>query len=239
LTHTEEKHRILVVRLGRTRYRACWDLQRELQIRRAAHEIDDVLLLTEHDPVITLGTTANEMHLLASTSTLNREGIDVVTTDRGGDITFHGPGQLVGYPILDLTRHKPDLHWYLRQLEATVIAAAGTWGVRASRINGYTGVWAGNEKICAIGINVRRWVTCHGFALNLNTELSCFRHIIPCGIFDLGVTSISALIGHAVELQTAEDEIVRAWERVFNQTVYETTCRELGLDSKSFERCVA
>jgi lipoyl(octanoyl) transferase len=234
-----EKHRINLVRLGRTGYRACWELQRELQQRRAAHEIDDVFLLTEHDPVITLGTTANQLHLLASTSTLAREGIDVVTTDRGGDVTFHGPGQLVGYPILDLTEHRPDLHWYLRQLEAVVIAALSRWDVCGSRKDGFTGVWVGEEKICAIGINVRRWVTCHGLALNLNTDLSNFRHIIPCGIFERGVTSLSALTGHSVELRMAEDELMRAWEYAFNQTVYDTTCRELGIDSKSLERCVA
>lgn len=228
-----------MVRLGRTSYRACWELQRDLQKRRAAREIDDVLLLTEHDPVITLGTTANQLHLLASTTTLAREGIDVVATDRGGDITFHGPGQLVGYPILDLTQHRTDLHWYLRRLEAVVIAMLGSWGVRASRLDGLTGVWTGDEKICAIGINVRKWVTCHGFALNVNTDLSSFRHIVPCGISDRGVTSLSTLIGHAVDLRTAEEELIRAWEHVFNQTVYETTCRELGIDSTSFERCVA
>jgi lipoyl(octanoyl) transferase len=239
LTVPEQSRRIEVVRLGRSEYRACWKLQRCLQERRAAGDISDVLLLTEHDPVITLGTTANANHLLASAGQLSSEGIDVVSIDRGGDVTYHGPGQLVGYPIFDLTQQRPDLHWYLRQLEDLVIGALAAYGVYASRVEGYTGVWVGEEKICAIGINVRRWVTMHGFALNVNTDLSSFRHIIPCGIFERGVTSLAALLGQRVVMRDVESALLGICERIFHRTVHETTCRELGIDSESLQRPVA
>jgi lipoyl(octanoyl) transferase len=239
LTVPEQSRRIEVVRLGRSEYRACWKLQRCLQERRAAGDISDVLLLTEHDPVITLGTTANANHLLASAGQLSSEGIDVVSIDRGGDVTYHGPGQLVGYPIFDLTQQRPDLHWYLRQLEDLVIGALAAYAVYASRVEGYTGVWVGEEKICAIGINVRRWVTMHGFALNVNTDLSSFRHIIPCGIFERGVTSLAALLGQRVVMRDVESALLGICERIFHRTVHETTCRELGIDSESLQRPVA
>jgi lipoate-protein ligase B len=231
--------RIAVVRLGRSEYRGCWELQRCLQERRAAGDISDVLLLTEHNPVITLGTTANANHLLASADLLSREGIDVVVLDRGGDVTFHGPGQLVAYPVFDLTQLRPDLHWYLRQLEGLVIGGLAAFGVRASRVEGYTGVWVGEEKICAIGINVRRWITMHGFALNVNTDLSFFRHIIPCGIAERGVTSLAAQLGRCVDICDVEDALLARCESIFQRTAHEVTCKDLGIDSESLRRPVA
>ena len=239
MTMQEQPQRIDVVRLGRSEYRACWKIQQRLQERRAARDINDVLLLTEHDPVITLGTTAHADHILASAGQLSGEGIDVVSIDRGGDVTYHGPGQLVGYPIVDLTQQRPDLHWYLRQLEEWVICALAGFGVSASRMEGFTGVWVGEEKICAIGINVRRWVTMHGFALNVNTDLSAFRHIIPCGIVERGVTSLASLLGHRVAMCDMENALLRTCEHVFHRTVHETTCKELGIDSESLQRAVA
>lgn len=233
-----ETPQIRVVKLGRSDYRSCWALQRRLQQRRAAGEIEDVLLLTEHESVITLGTTADVNHLLASSDLLTGEGIDVVNIDRGGDVTYHGPGQLVGYPIFDLRRHRPDLHYYLRQLEDLVIGALGAFDVRACRVEGYTGVWAGEEKICAIGINVRHWVTMHGFALNVNTDLSCFRHIIPCGIFERGVTSLAEQLGRPVAMEDVENALLRSCAQVFDRTIHEYTCKEMGIDRASIQRPV-
>ena len=135
--------------------------------------------------------------------------------------------------MFDLTQQKPDLHWYLRQLEDLVIGTLAAFGVSASRLEGYTGVWAGEEKVCAIGINVRRWVTMHGFALNVNTDLSSFRHIIPCGIFERGVTSLAALLGQRVDMREVENALLGTCERIFHRTVHETTCEELGIDCES------
>jgi lipoyl(octanoyl) transferase len=235
-----DKNRVLtIVRVGRSSYRACWALQRHLQEQRVAGAIGDLLLLTEHDPVITLGTTARECHLLASPDLLNSEGIDVVAVDRGGDVTFHGPGQLVGYPILNLTEHRQDLHWYLRQLEQVVIDALARWNLPATRVPGYTGVWVADGKVCAIGVNVRRWVTMHGFALNVTTDLQAFRHIVPCGISDRGVTSMHALLGYPVERRAVEDALLPAWEQAFQQSIQETTIRDLGVDSTTLQRQAA
>jgi len=228
-----------VVRLGRTNYRWCWALQRDLQESRIRGLSGDLLLLTEHDPVITLGTTTAAGHLLSSSELLAADGIDVVETNRGGDITFHGPGQIVGYPIFDLQHHTPDLHAYLRLIEDVVIGSLGTFGVSGSRVPGYTGVWVGESKICAIGINVRRWVTMHGFALNVNTDLSFFRHIVPCGIAEHGVTSLAALLGRNVPLREVEDALLDACERVFHISLHETTSKELGINSDALRRSTA
>jgi len=236
--HTDPR-RVAIVRLGRTDYRACWALQRLLQDRRRAGDIGDVLLLTEHHPVITLGTTARTEHLLSSSDELSRARIDVVAIDRGGDMTYHGPGQIVGYPIFDLTHHTPDLHVYLRDLEELVIGSLKAFGVPAFRVDGKTGVWVDGGKICAIGINVRRWVTMHGFALNVNTDLSGFRHIVPCGIRDRGVTSLAAILGKAVPLHDVEDALVQECERVFHSTVHEITTTQLGVNIDAFERSSA
>lgn len=239
MTTAGERRRIDVVRLGRTDYRACWALQRRLQERRTEGGIGDTLLLTEHEPVITLGTTANRAHLLAPRETLSQAGIDVVDVDRGGDVTFHGPGQIVGYLILDLQQHTPDLHVYLRQIEELIIGTLCLYDVDASRMPGYTGVWVGDRKICAIGVNVRRWVTMHGFALNVNTDLSSFRHIIPCGISGYGVTSLAELRGGPVALHEVEDNLVRVCDRVFHRTLHEVSSKELGIDSDALQRTAA
>jgi lipoyl(octanoyl) transferase len=235
--HTEPRH-VAVLRLGRTEYRACWALQRSLQDRRRAGDIGDLLVLTEHDPVLTIGTSVHAEHLLSSPDVLSRSGIDIVTTDRGGDITYHGPGQIVGYPIIDLAQHTPDLHVYLRQLEAIVMGGLEAFAVPSFRVEGRTGVWVEQGKICAIGINVRRWVTMHGFALNVNTDLSAFGHIVPCGIRDRGVTSLAAVLGRPVPLCDVEDALVRSLERVFQTPVQEITTTELGLDIDAYRRPV-
>jgi len=204
-----------VRRLGRTPYRQCWELQRELFARRIAGEIPDTLLLTEHDPVYTLGTGAHAEHLLADAGRLRESGVDVVNVDRGGDITYHGPGQLVAYPLLDLTHHGKDLDRYLRRLEEVVIALLARLDIRASRLPGYTGVWVAGEKICAIGIKAGRWVTMHGLALNVTTDLSWFGKIIPCGIFERGVTSIREVSGRAPTMADVENLLIEEFVEVF------------------------
>jgi len=204
-----------VVRLGRTAYEACWALQRSMAGERARGEIPDTLLLTEHDHVYTLGTGSDENHLLAGAEELCERGVAIVRNDRGGDITYHGPGQLIGYPIIDLHDHYLDLHRYLRELEDVVILALTGYGLRGERVEGYTGVWVGGEKICAIGIKSSRWITTHGFALNVNTDLSFFDRIIPCGIFEKGVTSMAARLGGEIPMTGVEDAVTASFLSVF------------------------
>ena len=201
--------------LGTTEYSACWELQKQLCNERERGMAGDTLLLTEHHPVYTIGRTGNEDHLLAKPDELERRRIAVVYNDRGGDITYHGPGQLVGYPILDLRGYYLDLHRYLRDLEEVVIQTVSEYGVRAGRKPEYTGVWVGNQKICALGIKSRRWVTMHGFALNVNTEMSHFDRIIPCGIFEHGVTSLKEVLGREVPITEVVDLLVVQFGRVF------------------------
>ena len=179
-----------VVQAGVVPYAAALAWQRSLaQARLAGHLMHDVLLLLEHPPVVTLGRTARGAHVLRP------DGVDVFEIERGGDVTFHGPGQLVGYPILDLTGHKPDLHWYLRTLERALIAALVELGIPAGRNPGATGVWTDNRKIASIGVHVKQWVTWHGFALNVTTDLSQFGRIVPCGIPGVEMTSVARELG--------------------------------------------
>lgn len=186
---------LLTINLGRTRYADAWELQKKIFSARLEKKIPDVLLLTEHEPVFTLGKGADVNHLLASNEELHEKKIDMFHIDRGGDVTFHGPGQIVGYPILDLNNYYCDIHRYLRDLEEVLIQTLSEYEVQATRSEGLTGVWVKNEKIAAIGVKVSRWVTMHGFALNVNTDLQYFERMIPCGIFDKGVTSLH---NHAV-----------------------------------------
>ncbi len=190
--------RLLVQDLGRRPYAEVLELQRELCRQRIAGETDeDLLLLVEHDPVVTLGRGTRAGSLPLSQPELERRGVEVFEVERGGDVTFHGPGQLVGYPVLDLRRHREDLHWYLRRLEAGLIGALGRVGVAAGTNPGLTGVWTRGRKIASIGIHVKQWVTFHGFALNVSTDLTYFDLIVPCGIRDVIMTSVAAELGRA------------------------------------------
>jgi lipoyl(octanoyl) transferase len=181
-----------VERLGVMPYASALDLQREVARLRIAGTIaEDVLLLVEHPPVVTLGRSAKEQHLLASPELLRARGVERFEVERGGDVTFHGPGQLVGYPIIDLKRHRRDLHWYLRQVEEALIVALADFGIVGDRSVGQTGVWTQGRKIASIGVHARDWVTWHGFALNVTTDLSYFDLIVPCGIQSVTMTSIS------------------------------------------------
>ncbi|HEU5170596.1 MAG TPA: lipoyl(octanoyl) transferase LipB [Gemmatimonadales bacterium] len=184
---------LLVLDLGRRRYGEILLLQRELVERRLRGELgDDLLLLVEHEPVVTLGRGSRPASLPVPPADLERRGFEVFEVERGGDVTYHGPGQLVGYPILDLAAQRPDLHWYLRQLEAALIAALGQLAIPAQRRQGLTGVWTRGRKIASIGIHVRRWITLHGFALNVTTDLAAFGAIVPCGIEGVVMTSVAA-----------------------------------------------
>lgn len=188
--------RLVVQDLGRRGYGEVLELQRNLCRQRIAGEIDeDLLLLVEHEPVITLGRGTRAESLPLPRAELERRGVPVFEVERGGDVTFHGPGQLVGYPILDLRQHREDLHWYLRRLEAGLIGGLERLGIESGPNPGLTGVWTRGRKIASIGIHVKQWVTFHGFALNVSTELSYFDLIVPCGIRDVVMTSVGQELG--------------------------------------------
>lgn len=183
---------LLVCDLGTLSYGAALELQRGVARSRITGAIDqDVLLLVEHPPVVTLGRSSKSSHLLASPALLAARGVELFEVERGGDVTFHGPGQLVGYPIFDLKRHKQDLHWYLRQVEEALIRGVAPLGVVGERNVGYTGVWTQGRKLASIGVHARDWVTWHGFALNVTTDLSYFDLMVPCGIADVTMTSLA------------------------------------------------
>ncbi len=209
-----------VERLGITPYADALEYQREVARARIAGTIpQDVLLLVEHPPVVTLGRSAKQRHLLASPELLNARGVELFEVERGGDVTFHGPGQLVGYPIIDLKRHRQDLHWYLRQVEEALIRALGELGIVAERNAGYTGVWTGGQarKIASIGVHARDWVTWHGFALNISTDLRYFDLMVPCGIDAVTMTSVNRELGsEAVTMRDVERLVVDAFGGVFD-----------------------
>jgi lipoyl(octanoyl) transferase len=206
---------LLVSNIGLTRYADAWRLQQELWTLRNENAVQDILLLTEHEHVYTLGKSTDGNHLLASEEELKNSGTDVFRIDRGGDITYHGPGQIVGYPIVDLNNYFLDIHRYLRSLEEVLIRMLSTFGITAGREKELTGVWVNGEKIAAIGVKVSRWVTMHGFALNVNTDLSKFDRIIPCGIFHKGVTSMQRLLGQEVSMKSVQQTIVESFAAVF------------------------
>jgi len=189
-------------------------LQRELVADRQAGRIDDTLLLIEHPPVLTVGVRGDggRSHIVATPETLAARGMQVFETGRGGDVTYHGPGQVVGYPILDLKPDRCDVHRYVRDLEEVLIRVAADFGIRTARVPGLTGVWAGREKLAAIGVRISRWVTSHGFALNVTTDLRDFDLILPCGIADRGVTSLARLGATATRTQVEDHIVVRFCE---------------------------
>ena len=205
--------------LGTVPYRDALELQQRLVEDRRAGRVDDVLLLLEHPHVITRGASARnrDEHVRADRKLLAADAIDVVDTGRGGDVTYHGPGQLVGYPILDLKPDRCDVRRYVRDLEEVMIRAAAVFGVAATRVDGLTGVWVGREKLGAIGVRISRWISSHGFAFNVSPDLSRFGMIVPCGIADCEVTSLAALLGRRVEVAEAERAIVDAFADVFDR----------------------
>lgn len=213
---------IAVVDLGRRPYGEVLELQRDLCRRRMSGDLaDDLLLLVEHEPVVTLGRGTREASLPLPVDAIRRRGVEVFEVERGGDVTFHGPGQLVGYPILDLTGHRQDLHWYLRTLEQALIAALEALGIAAERNPGLTGVWTRGRKIASIGIHVKQWVTLHGFALNVTTDLGYFDLIVPCGIQGVSMTSVARELGDSAPpgiAQAARTAVIDAFGRAFDRT---------------------
>jgi lipoyl(octanoyl) transferase len=208
-----------VKRLGLIGYQQALDLQRDLVEQRKRGDIPDLLLLLEHPDVITLGvkTRSDRSHVLETEEALSEKGVQLFESGRGGDVTYHGPGQLVGYPILDLKPDRCDVHRYVRDLEDVLIQTVAAFGISAGRIEGLTGIWVGQEKIAAIGVRISRWVTSHGFALNVSTDLSRFGLIVPCGITDKGVTSMQQLLGRRVPMVEVADAAERAFRAVFEQ----------------------
>ena len=198
--------------LGNAPYQQTWDMQKELQSQRINNKIDDTVLLVEHEPVYTFGKNANENHLLQNYP----EDVKVFHIERGGDITFHGPGQLVGYPIIDLHNYKMSISWYMRSLEAVIINTLNHYGIAAEHKKGLTGVWVKEEKIAALGVRISRWVTMHGFALNVNTELHYYDGIIPCGIFEYGMTSMKKLLGTAIKMDEVKKLLMKEFNMVFH-----------------------
>ena len=206
-----------VRRLGLVPYADALALQKDLVEERRHGRIGDVLLLVEHPHVLTLGVRGDggRSHILAPEETLALCGVDVHETGRGGDITYHGPGQIVGYPIIDLNPDRRDVHRYVRDLEEVLIRVAADYGLTGERVEGLTGVWVGGEKVAAIGVRIARWITSHGFALNVTTDLDYFKLIVPCGIADRGVTSLSKILGRPVDRGEVEDLIVQRFSEVF------------------------
>lgn len=217
--------------LGHAPYQPVWELQKRIQQRLIDEKLkqrdnpnyqlesNDVLLFVEHPHVYTLGKSGNREHLLKNLAELKQINADFIPNDRGGDITYHGPGQIVGYPILNLDRYFTDIHKYLRLLEETIIRVCSEFSLNAGRVDGLTGVWVNGKKICAMGIRCSRWVTMHGFAFNVNTNLDYFNHIIPCGISDKSVTSLSEMTGEDVHEQKVKEMILDHFAEVFGAEI--------------------
>ncbi len=212
-----EERELLVLNLGERSYAEVLDFQRDAAARRISGELDqDLLILVEHPPVVTLGRRKADNKLPVSEDFLRSRGIELFEVERGGGVTFHGPGQLVGYPIFDLQRHKLDLHWYLRQVEEGLIRTLATYGIPAERNAGFTGVWTAGRKIASIGVHARNWVTWHGFALNVATDLSYFNLMTPCGIDGVVMTSMSReQPERAITLDDVAAEAARQFAELF------------------------
>ena len=202
--------------LGLCAYDEVWILQKEIQAQRIAGEIEDTLLLVEHEPVYTLGKNADNNHLLQHYP----DNVQIFQIERGGDITFHGPGQLVGYPILDLHNYKKSVSWYMRSLEQVIINTLQKYGIKGEQKEDLTGVWIKDKKIAAFGVRISRWVTMHGFALNVNTDMQYYEGIIPCGILEYGVTSMEKLLNHEVNMKDVKNTLISSFKNVFMNNIH-------------------
>jgi lipoate-protein ligase B len=211
--------------MGRVPYGEALELQRSIARDRISGAIpQDVLLLMEHPPVVTLGRSSKEKNLAASPEFLQSRGVELFEVERGGDVTFHGPGQLVGYPIIDLKRHRQDLHWYLRSIEQALINSLSDYGIPGERNTSYTGVWTRGKKIASIGVHARDWVTWHGFALNVTTDLSFFDLIVPCGISGVIMTSIARELGvEEISARDVTERVTAKFAEVFDLTAVVTS----------------
>ena len=207
----KDSQKILIQDLGFKKYKSVLSLQKKLQKQRIAGNINDTLILVEHEPVYTLGKNSNRDHLLQSRD----KSVEVYNTERGGEVTFHGPGQLVGYPILDLRNYKKSVSWYMRTLEELIIRVLKEFGIKSSRIKGLTGVWVENKKIAAQGVRISRWVTMHGFSINVCPQLSYYDGIIPCGIFDHDVTSMEECLNKKISIKNIKNSVSEIFLELF------------------------
>ena len=194
-------------------YKKTWELQKEIQSKRVKNLVGDTVLFVEHEPVYTFGKNANKNHLLQNYP----ENVKVYNIERGGHVTFHGPGQLVGYPIIDLHNYRMSISWYMRSLELIIINSLSHFGIIADRKEGLTGVWVNNEKIAALGVRISRWVTMHGFAINVNTNLEYYDSIIPCGIFEYGITSMKKILGKDQNMKAVKRELKNQFKIYFKK----------------------
>jgi len=210
---------VLFCRVGTIDYAEAHRLQKELQRKRVGGEIGDIVLLLEHPPVLTMGRSAKGKHVLATPELLEARGVQVHEVGRGGDVTYHGPGQLVAYPIIDLKPDRKDVRKYVASLEETMIRTCADFGLAAGRVEGLNGAWIGERKVGAVGVRISRWVTMHGLALNVNSELRQFEMIVPCGIQDKGVTSISAELGHTVHVADAFEPIAQHFADLYDADI--------------------
>ena len=226
-----------VEQLGTMDYGEGLRLQQELMARRKAGKVPDTLLLLEHPHVYTLGRNARRENLLITQDQLAALGAQLFETDRGGDITYHGPGQLVGYPIFDLAEHRRDIAWFMRSLEEVCIGVARDFGIEAGRIAGAPGVWMDNNKLVAMGVHISRWVTSHGFAFNVNTNLRYFDSIVPCGLRDKGVTSLAKLMGHQVDMDRVADCVIEHFGKVFGLVMQVKQSTVESRESKAKASC--
>ena len=215
MINTYKQDEIKILDIGHSSYREVWDLQKKMHKDRINSKINDTLIFVEHESVYTLGKNANKDHLLQNKD----DSIDVFDIERGGDITYHGPGQLVVYPILDLTNYQKSVSWYMRKLEQVTIDLLSEYDIKATRSKGLTGVWVGDEKIAAQGVKISRWVTMHGFSINVNTNLDFYDGIIPCGIFDRGVTSISEILGKLIDMNQIKMIITEKFNNNFKKDI--------------------
>ena len=197
--------------LGKLLYKKTWNYQKDLLKKRSNNEINDTLILVEHEPVFTLGKNADENHILQNSP----DNLKTYHIERGGDVTYHGPGQLVGYPILDLRNYKKSISWYMRSLEQVIIDTLFDYNITANRKKGLTGVWCNNEKIAALGVRVSRWITMHGFSLNIDPNLNHYKNIIPCGIFEHGVTSMEKILGKKQNIVLIKNRLAKLFNQAF------------------------
>lgn len=229
----KEIRKLVYCDLGLIDYKEAWDIQKSIHQLRVENKIEDILFLLEHPHTYTLGKTADKENLVGDKKYLADNKISVYDIDRGGDITYHGPGQIVGYPIISLTNWYHDTHKYLRAIEEVIIKVCAEYDLLGSRVDKYTGVWLDDRKICAIGIKVSRWITMHGFAFNVNTDLKLFSGIIPCGITDKDVTSLNRELNKEIPLNEVKEKIIHHFDEIFNydQIEFKTKAELLSLIS--------
>lgn len=218
---------VSLLNFGIEPYQRAWDLQHRLVALRREGRVGDVFILLQHTPVITIGRRGDESNILVSPQFLAEQGIEVYRVERGGDVTYHGPGQLVGYPILDLNNHRRDVGWYVHSLEEVLIRALADFGIAAGQVQGAIGVWADGKKIAAIGARIEHWITYHGFALNVAPNMKDWELIVPCGIEDREVGSMQYFLGHIPDEQTVRQSVADHFAEVFEVELQETTLDHL------------